>query len=108
MPPELTSTKSILIPEQANRKASDLKMSILERNLKRFTIKMPTALDPTKEIPTVEDVSLEDIDREQNFQKFGGQVKDFDPESPLEPRLLEDIENAIERDNDDFAFPNLD
>jgi hypothetical protein len=69
---------------------------------------MPTALDPTKEIPTVEDVSLEDIDREQNFQNFGGQVKDFDPESPLEPRLLEDIENAIERDNDDFAFPNLD
>jgi hypothetical protein len=70
-------------------------MSILERNMKRYTV---TLADMAKETtPTVELSSMEDIEREQSFVD---RVKDFDPSSPLDMNSLDVIEKEIEQDPD--------
>jgi hypothetical protein len=64
------------LPAEAGRlteKKADLKMSIIEKNMKRYTIK---EADMSKDaVPIVESVSIEEIDEQEKI--FGGQAKNF-------------------------------
>jgi hypothetical protein len=78
-------------------------MSILERNLKRYTVTQPP-VDPNKDaLPTVEFGNIDEIVENEN----GFAVKNFEPDTPLNDKALKALEKDIVDHDTDFAFPDL-